>query len=149
MSLLAALAWKPGSGEIRLYSWYINEGYYNLPAVAGTLTELLQLLEGRVDVIWDRGPMHKGAAITEAREGSEGRLALHFQPAYTPKVQPVEQLWSLLKYGRLGNFVPRSILHLSIRACQELEKIANDPSLLQGCFHGTILPLPENLTLAG
>jgi transposase len=148
VSLLAALAWKPATGEMQLLSWYINEGNFNSAAVAGVLTELLQTLKGRVDVVWDRGQMHKGEAIKEVREGSGGRLGLHFQPAYTPHVQPVEQLWSLLKYGRLGNFVPRGILHLSIRANEELVKIAEDSSLLRGCFHGTILPLPDNMTLA-
>ena len=74
--------------------------------------------------------------------------ALHDAPAYTPEANPVERLGSLLKYGKLSNFLPRSVIHLALEAGQRLEEIETDSQLLRGCFHATILPLPDNMTLA-
>ena len=37
------------------------------------------------------------------------RLRLERLPAYSPDLNPVEAVWSWLKYGRLANFVPAEI----------------------------------------
>jgi transposase len=148
VSLLGALAWRPATGEIRQLSWSIIDGYFDSVAVARVLRELLAELAGQVRVIWDRGTMHKGAAIKAVKEEQQERLRTLFLPAYTPEANPVERLWSLLKYGKLSNFLPRSVIHLALEAAGRLEEIDKNPQLLQGCFHGTILPLPDNMTFA-
>lgn len=148
VSLLGALAWQPSTGELRGLSWSIIDGYFDSPAVASVLGELMRELSGQVRVVWDRGSMHKGAPIKAVKEAHKERLGTVFLPAYTPEANPVERLWSLLKYGKMSNFLPRSVVHLALEAGQRLEEIENDPHLLRGCFHGTILPLPDNMTLA-
>jgi transposase len=148
VSLLGALAWRPSTGQIRQLSWSIVDGYFDSQAVASALRELLLELSGQVRVIWDRGTMHKGPAIKAVKEAEQGRLKTLFLPAYTPEANPVERLWSLLKYGKLSNFLPRGVVHLALEAAGRLEEIEKDPLLLRGCFHGTILPLPDNMTLA-
>jgi putative transposase len=149
VSALAALAFSPARHEVRLLAWTIPNGYFNAAAVAGCLGEVLEELNGTVRVVWDRGTMHKGPAIRAVAEGSAGRLSCHFLPAYTPEANPVEQLWSLLKYSRLNNVVPRNVWHLDWLAGSALVALEADPHLLLGCFKGTILPhLPDTLTLA-
>lgn len=148
VSLLGAMAWRPSTGEVRGLSWSIIDGYFDSAAVACVLRELLAELAGQVRVIWDRGSMHKGPAINAVKQEEKGRLGTLFLPAYTPEANPVERLWSLLKYGELSNFLPRGVIHLALEAGRRLEEIEKDPQLLRGCFHGTILPLPENMTLA-
>jgi transposase len=148
VSLLGALAWRPKTGEIRQLSWSIVDGYFDSVQVAGVLRELLAELSGQVRVIWDRGTMHKGPAIKAVKEEEKDRLQTLFLPAYTPEANPVERLWSLLKYGKLSNFLPRGVIHLALEAAARLEEIDKDPQLLRGCFQGTILPLPDNMTLA-
>ena len=148
VSLLGAMAWRPSTGEVRQLSWSIVDGYFDSVAVAGVLRELLVELSGQVRVIWDRGTMHKGAAIKAVKDEEQERLKTLFLPAYTPEANPVERLWSLLKYGKLSNFLPRSVIHLALEAGGQLEEIGKDPQLLLGCFRGTILPLPDHMTLA-
>jgi transposase len=146
VSLIAGLAWSPSRGEVRLLSQTLRDGYFNAAQVADFLPRLLAELAGRVIVVWDRGPMHKGASIRAAKEASGGRLELKFQPAYAPRLNPVEQLWGWLKYGRLANVVAGSLWHLEAQACAELELASQDAQLLQGFFHSSELPLPENMT---
>ena len=131
-----------------MLSWSVMDGYFDAPAVAVALRELLAELAGQVRVVWDRGTMHKGPAIRAVIQEAGGRLSTAFLPAYTPEANPVERLWSLLKYGKMSNFLPRGIIHLTLEAARRLEEIENDQALLLGCFHGTILPLPANMTLA-
>jgi len=135
VSLLGALAWRPSTGELRGLSWSIIDGYFDAAAVAGALGELMEELPGQVRVIWDRGSMHKGAPIKAVKEEEKERLRTLFLPAYTPEANPVERLWSLLKYGKLSNFLPRSVVHLALEAGQRIEEIEKDPQLLRGCFH--------------
>ena len=71
-------------------------GYYGKPH-----------LRGKVIVIWDDGPMHKGEPIREVLRQFP-RLTLEPLPAYAPDLNPVEQLWNYLKYTELPNFAPRT-----------------------------------------
>lgn len=148
VSLLGALAWRPSTGEVRLLSWSVIDGYFDSPTVGAVLGELLERLAGKVRVVWDRGSMHKGPAITAAKAESGGRLKAEFLPAYTPEANPVERLWSLLKYGKMSNFLPRGVIHLALEAEERLGEIREDRRLLLGCFEGTVLPLPADMTLA-
>lgn len=148
VSLLGALAWSPATGQFRLLHWSLVDGYFDSAAVATVLRDLLAELPGPVRVVWDRGTMHKGAAIREVKAAAGDRLQTLFLPAYTPEANPVEQLWTLLKYGRLCNFLARGVIHLALEAEQQLDAIKQDHNLLRSFFKGTILPLPTNLTLA-
>ena len=62
-------------------------------------------LRGKVVVVWDGGPNHNGPAMREFLRKNR-RLRLERLPAYSPHLNPVEAVWSWLKYGQLANFVP-------------------------------------------
>jgi transposase len=148
VSAIAALAWFPVAGGFGLLSRTLPEGYFASAEVADFVRWLLGQLEGPVILVWDGGPMHKGGPIRQLLKEFQGRLTIKRQPAYTPEVNPVEQLWGWLKYGRLANFFPRNVWHLDLRVSAELEAVAQDEHLLESFFRGTILPLPENMTLS-
>lgn len=73
--------------------------------MAEFLRELLRHLRGKVIVIWDNGSMHKGEAIRGVLRDFP-RLSLERLPPYAPDLNPVEWLWSYLKYGEMANFAP-------------------------------------------
>jgi hypothetical protein len=60
-------------------------------------------------------------------------------------LNPVEPLWSWLKWGRLNNLGPRDALDLDARAIAELTKISRDQAFLRNLFHASELPLPRAL----
>ena len=148
VSVIAALAWMPAVGGLGLFSQTLPGGYFDSAKVADFVRWLLGQLEGPVIVVWDGGPMHKGAPLRQLLKEFRGRLTIKRQPAYTPEVNPVEKVWGWLKYGRLANFFPRNVWHLDLRVSAELEAVAQDEHLLESFFRGTILPLPENMTLS-
>jgi len=51
-------------------------------------------------------------------------------PPYAPDLNPVELLWSYLKYGRLANFAPDTVADIQSNVCLERRRLARHPELL-------------------
>ena len=85
--------------------------------------------------------MPKGDPIRELEESFGDRLTLERLPPYAPELNPVEFLWSWLKYSRLNNFAPRDAAQLDERVVAELTAIRGDQALLESFIHASDLPL--------
>jgi transposase len=143
---IAAALWLPPRRE-RLGLGYrsLVNGYFNSARVAAFLEELLGELGGRWVVAWDGGPMHQGDPIRELLARRGDRLCLEPLPAYAPRLNPVEPLWSWLKYSRLCNFTPQDAAELHRAVNDELRMIAGDRERLRNLFQASDLPLPRAL----
>jgi len=73
------------------------------------------------------------------------RLSLERLPPFAPMLNPVEQLWSWLKYSRLNNFAPRDPAELDGRVIADLTAVRGNQSFLRGLFHASELPIPLTL----
>lgn len=83
----------------------VVDGSFPAEKVVAFLRDLLRHLPGEVVVIWDGGGNHKGAVIRELLRWNK-RLRPVRLPAYAPDRNPVEAVWSWLKWGRVANDVP-------------------------------------------
>jgi putative transposase len=145
VSLAAALWLSPRRETIGLFFETLPNAYFDNFRSAAFLKMLLEHLgeQQRVIVIWDGGTMHKGEPIKALLAESADRLSLERFPPYAPMLNPIEPLWSWLKYGRLCNFAARDALHLNEIAITELRAIENDQERLRNFFHASDLPLPR------
>jgi transposase len=84
-------------------------------------------------VIWDRLPRHRQVANLCGKLGLSW-LRFEFLPAYTPTLNPVEQLWSYAKYGRLANFTPDNLDELAHGARRVLHNLQRRVATLRGFF---------------
>jgi transposase len=141
VSVAAALWVSPRRDRLGLFSGTLVNGYFNNWYSAAFLEALLQELTGRVIVIWDGGTMHKGDSIRELIDHFADRLCLERLPPYAPMLNPIEFLWSWLKYSQLNNFAPRDAIQLNERVVAELAAIQKDQGLLESFIHATGLPL--------
>jgi transposase len=141
VSVAAALWVSPRHDRLGLFSGTLVNGYFNNWYSAAFLEALLQELTGRVIVIWDGGTMHKGDPIRQLVDHFADRLCLEKLPPYAPMLNPIEFLWSWLKYSRLNNFAPRDAIQLNERVVAELAAIQKDQGLLESFVHATSLPL--------
>src|SRR6516165_886379 len=66
VSAIAALS--PVRQQLGLYFQTFPYGYVTAPAAADFLEELLRHLRGKVIVVWDRGPIHRGPALRRLLE---------------------------------------------------------------------------------
>src|SRR5512135_322130 len=107
VSVAAALGLSPRRDRLGLYSHTLANGYFDNWYVTAFLEAMLQELTGRFVVVWDGGSMHKGDPIRALVDHFADRLALEKLPPYAPMLNPVESLWSWLKWERLSNFGPQ------------------------------------------
>jgi hypothetical protein len=141
VSVAAALWVSPRRDRWGLFSRTLANGYFDAWHSASFVEALLGELTGPVVVVWDGGSMHKGDEIRALEGASAGRLILERLPAYAPELNPVEFVWSWLKYSRLNNFAPRDAAQLEGRIVAELTAIRDDQELLRGFVHASGLPL--------
>ena len=106
------------------------------------LRDLLKHLRGKVVVIWDGGPNHRGPVIRDFLR-KNNRLRLERLPAYAPDLNPVEAVWSWLKWGRLANFVPDDLTALGDWVVEYLVELKHDPELLRALWGRSDLPFPD------
>jgi transposase len=148
VSIAGALSWTPWRRRPLglVYQTLVNE-YFNNQKVASFLEVLMREIPERLIVVWDGGPMHKGDPINQALERFHPRLTLERLPPYAPMLNPVEPLWSWLKYSRLCNAAPANAVTLDHNVHRELRPISDNQDFLRAMWHGSELPLPRVLLM--
>lgn len=146
VSAIAALSVSPKTRHVGLYFATETDRYISNEEVADFLRHLLRHLRGRVVVVWDGGPNHKGEPIRAVLRRYR-RLHVERLPAYSPELNPVEFLWSYLKYGQLANFVPQGVNHLDDVVIEHLIDSKFQPGLLRQLWKGSELPFPTRQLL--
>jgi transposase len=145
VSVVGALVLTPARDRLTLAYQTLVNGYFDNARVAEFLSGALQWRSEPLVVIWDGGSMHKGGPIRDLVAQSGGRLDLEPLPAYAPMLNPIEQVWTWLKYGRLSNFAPEDAHALDEVVLRELDAIREDQDRLRNFFHASDLPLPRTL----
>ena len=141
VSVIGAVSVSPAARRLGLYFATLPDGYFTAEAVVRFLRDLLKHLRGKVVVVWDGGPNHKGPLIRAFLRRNK-RLTLERLPAYAPDLNPVEVVWSWLKYGQLANYVPDGVAELDDEILDRLIRLKCDPDLLRNLWDGSDLPFP-------
>lgn len=142
VSVVAALTLSPLRRRVGLYFRTIVNGSFSGASIAAFLRQLLRHLRGRVIVVWDRWNGHRGPDV-RAVLADHSRLQLVSLPAYAPVLNPVEHLWSHLKWGSLCNFAAKDADELDHTIGPALRKSSKQQSLLLGCWKGAKLRVPR------
>lgn len=140
--MIAALTLSPQRFRRGLYFHTKPNGSFNGEDVAQFLRQLLRHLRGRVIVVWDRWSAHRGKAVKDV-VAVHPRLELVSLPAYAPTLNPVEHLWSYLKWAELCNFAPVDANDLNQTILPILQQTVANQALLLSFWKGTRLPLPR------
>ena len=139
VSITAALTISPRRHHLGLYWRTFPKSFVNSARSAGFLRYLLRCLRGPVIVVWDGGPMHKGDPIRQVLADFP-RLSLERLPPYAPDLNPVEYLWSHLKYSRMANFVPDDVFQLDTVLNNHLRDTRRSACHLLGFLKASGLP---------
>ena len=143
VSVIGAVSVSPAAKHLGLYFATLPDGYFTAGAVVGFLRDLLKHLRGKVVVVWDGGGNHKGPLIRDFLRRNR-RLTLERLPAYAPDLNPVEAVWSWLKYGQLANYVPDGVPELDDEVVDRLIELKFDPGLLRLLWERSDLPFPQS-----
>lgn len=139
VSLIAAPVWGGAAGEVGLHFRTYPKDYVNNVKAADFVRAVLADVPGEVVVLWDGGPMHKGEPIRQLL-GAEPRLSILRLPPYCPHFNPVEYLWSGLKYGRVPNYAAADADALERVVRGHLTAAQEKPQLLRAFWAHCELP---------
>ena len=142
VSVIGAVSVSPVARRPGRYFSTLPDGFFTAEAVVKFLRDLLGHLRGQVVVVWDGGGNHKGPLI-RAFLSRNKRLWLERLPPYAPELNPVEAVWSWLKYGQLANYVPDGVAGLGDEIIDRLIALKCEPNLLRNLWGGSELPFPQ------
>lgn len=145
VSVIGGVSVSPAAQRLGFYFATEPDGFFTAERVVPFLRDLLKHLRGNVIVVWDRGNNHKGPIIRAFLKRNR-RLRLEMLPPWAPDHNPVEGVWSWLKYGELANFTPENIPELDDAVIDRLIQLKFDPNLLRALWNRSKLPFPSRTT---
>jgi putative transposase len=146
VSVIGGVSISPRNQQLGFYFATDPGGFFTADKVVWYLGELLKHLRGHVVVVWDNGGNHKGPIIREFLQRHR-RLRLELLPPWAPDHNPVEAVWSWLKYGQLANYTPAKISELNNSIVDRLMALRSNSGLLRALWERSHLPFPTKLQI--
>jgi len=88
------------------------------------LKHLMHQIPGKLLVVWDGSPIHRGRAVKEfLASGAASRLKLEQLPGYAPDLNPEEGIWKHLKCVELKNLCCQSLSELKVELRKAKERL--------------------------
>jgi transposase len=112
----------------------VRETAYTAETVVSFLRLVLRKICGKVLVIWDGSPIHKGQPIKDyLAKGAAKRLHLERLPGYAPDLNPDEGIWNYLKRVELKNRCCRDLAELRVELRRAKERLRHKREVIRSC----------------
>jgi len=99
------------------------------------LRHLLGQIPGKLLIIWDGSPIHRGRAVKDfLASGAASRLQLEQLPGYAPDLNPDEGVWKHLECVELKNLCCRSLSELKVELRKAKERLRHKRDVILGCI---------------
>jgi transposase len=106
------------------------------------LKHLLRRIGGRLLVVWDGSPIHRGREVKAfLADGGARHVHLEHFPAYAPDLNPTEGVWDQLKLVELRNLCCSDLTRLHSELDLAIVRLRRKPELIQSFFAGAGLSL--------
>jgi transposase len=109
----------------------LRPGAYTDELLIEFLTELNELEQRPVLLIWDGLPAHRRHRLSNWIASQRHWLSVEPRPGYASEVNPIEQVWGNLKSKELANLCSDTIDQVADTAAHGLHRIGSDAAL---CF---------------
>jgi transposase len=124
----------------RLYTMVRDEALASLDSVI-FLRHLLPHVSGKLLVIWDGSPIHKGHIRTYLAAGGAKQIHVAQLPPYAPDLNPGEGVWHHLKNVERRHLCCRNLVHLRSELGLAMKRLRRKPRLMTACFAEAGRPL--------
>lgn len=131
LSVCSGVAVSPKRRRVALYLRCRPRNLSGLD-IRALLQHLLRHLRGPVDVLWDRGPIHRRREV-RAFLARHPRLHVHDFPAYAPELNPAEYVWAQAD-AQLANGAPDDLRELRDRLEGAIRRLRRSQNLLWFCI---------------
>lgn len=130
VSAIAALCVNPNQDHLNLYFRLHPNKNINSDLVIDFLRNLIRQLNSPIVLIWDRLRAHRSKKVQKFIDKAKD-LHVFLLPAYAPELNPVENVWSYLKYNSLANFAPLDLEELNETTRSSARSIQRRQNLLR------------------
>ena len=137
LSAIGAITVSPQRRRLGLF-FRVHGHNIRAPDIVSFLRQLHRQVGRPIIVVWDRSSVHRSAAKQLAHCKW---LKVEWLPAYAPKLNPVEAVWTHTKYSDLANYVPNDVDELYDEVGNSLNDLHFTETLLRSCFHWAKLDL--------
>jgi transposase len=141
ISVMAAIVVSPEYRNARLV-YQLSDDYasFNGADTSAFLRFLSDEVNNRIAVIWDAVRIHYAEPVKNFLTGRK-TLVLEQFPPNASRLNPVDNVWSYIKYGRLSNYAPFDLRQLRKTLTAELRRLRKHPDLLFSFIRRTGLML--------
>jgi transposase len=129
LSLISAV-----TEDLRLLSrtW---TGAINGERVVAFLQHILRHVAGKLLVVWDGAPIHRGKAVKRfLADGGATRMKLLSLPSYAPDLNPDAGVWRWLKRVALGNGCCEPLAELRYELRLAFARLRHRKAVLEACI---------------
>jgi transposase len=141
ISVIGAITISPGRRHFGFY-FQLSDDNVNLrgDSVVEFIEDVRRKIRGPITLLWDQIPIHRGKPVT-AYLARHPRVVVEPFPPFAPELNPVDNVWSYVKYNRLPNYAPHHLGELRERITMEFCRLQKRPDLLRSFFNHTGLSL--------
>ena len=112
----------------------VQDHAFRSPDVVRFLRHLLRHIPGKLLVIWDGAPIHRGQPIKDfLAHGGAKRVRLEQLPGYAPDLNPDEGIWAYLKYVELRNVCCSDLADLHQHLRLATARLRHKRQVIRGC----------------
>ncbi len=86
--------------------------------IAGFIEGICRKLQGNITLLWDTIEIHRAKPVTDYLVKHK-TVRIEYFPPYAPELNPVDRIWSYVKYGLLANYCSYSLTELRERITVE------------------------------
>lgn len=124
----------------RLY-FRVHEGSIRKEQVIEYLQQLLRHIRRHIVLLWDGSAPHRARVVTDFLEHNKDRITAFRLPPYYPKFNPVEFLWSHLKWSKMRGFCPRQLHELKNKLSVCVNDLRRKPDIVRSYFTSSHIPI--------
>jgi transposase len=130
LSVIAAIS--PGGSIIS----DLRDSSFDGASIVAFLRRLLATFQKEIHLIWDGANIHSCQAVRDflSTEPQAKRLFLYRIPAYSPELNPTEQLWNNMKNVQLKNVFSKNRKQLEENVIKTLNSITDKKELIAAFF---------------
>lgn len=142
ISVISAVTLSPKAIRVGLHFMLLaNNKNFHAEEVVLFLQQLKGEVSGRLTIVWDQSNIHRKASVVRGWLEQHPEVEIEDFPAYAPKTNPDESVWSWTKYGELCNVAPTDVAELRGYIWNALIALKQQPQLLISFFVHAKLPL--------
>jgi transposase len=116
----------------------VRDHSFQSPDVVRFLKHLLRHIPGKLLIVWDGSPIHRGHVIKDfLSDGGAARVWLERLPGYAPDLNPDEGVWNYLKRVELKNVCCHDLPHLHGELTKAIKRLRHKSRIIRGCINQT------------